>query len=88
MREFSEIERMPAYGAAEASRYLRLPSTKAKRWAEALCTHPFERHQDHFSPGTPDTEWLPYIGQRGWILLTSDRRIRHRFSEWIFIQRY
>lgn len=40
MREFSEIERMPAYGAAEASRYLRLPSTKAKRWAEALCTHP------------------------------------------------
>lgn len=32
--------------------------------------------QDHFSPDTPDTEWLEYIGQGGFFLITRDDRIR------------
>jgi hypothetical protein len=30
----------------------------------------------HFSPSAPDTEWLPVVGQRGWVLLTKDKAIR------------
>ena len=40
-----------------------------------------ERHVDHFAPGTPDNEWLPYVGQRGWVLLNQDRRIRYNELE-------
>lgn len=35
-----------------------------------------ERHGQHFSPGTPDTAWLPFVGEKGWILITKDKRIR------------
>jgi len=35
-----------------------------------------ERHGQHFSAGTHDTEWLPFIGRNGWILVTKDKRIR------------
>lgn len=35
-----------------------------------------ERHGQHFSPGTQDTAWLPIVGERGWILITKDKRIR------------
>ncbi|HEX7704823.1 MAG TPA: hypothetical protein VF701_00020 [Thermoanaerobaculia bacterium] len=40
-----------------------------------------ELHDDHFAQGTPDTEWLPIVGAKGWIVLTKDTRIRHRPSE-------
>jgi hypothetical protein len=40
-----------------------------------------ELHDDHFSQGTPDAEWLPVIGQRGWIVITKDTRIRYRPNE-------
>ena len=40
-----------------------------------------ERHGDHFQRGTPDEVWLPKVGQNGWVLLTSDTRIRHHYSE-------
>jgi hypothetical protein len=40
-----------------------------------------ERHLDHFVRGTPDDEWLPFVGSRGWALLTTDKRIRHRCNE-------
>lgn len=40
-----------------------------------------ERHSVHFRQGTPDAEWLPWIGQRGWSLLTTDKRIRYRKLE-------
>jgi hypothetical protein len=36
----------------------------------------FERHLAHFEPGIPDETWLPLVGSKGWILLTSDKRIR------------
>lgn len=41
----------------------------------------FERFLDHFARGTPDTDWLPFIGSRGWVLLTTDKRIRYHESE-------
>ncbi len=36
VREFTKIERLPAYGPAEAARYVRLPAAKASRWAKVL----------------------------------------------------
>jgi PIN domain-containing protein len=41
----------------------------------------FERHLTHFSPGTLDEAWLPLVGSKGWILLTSDKRIRYNSLE-------
>ena len=41
----------------------------------------FERHLAHFSPGTVDETWLPLVGSNGWILLTSDKRIRYNLLE-------
>ena len=40
-----------------------------------------ELHDDHFPQGTPDAAWLPVVGQRGWIVLTKDSRIRYRPNE-------
>jgi hypothetical protein len=40
-----------------------------------------ERHLDHFARGTPDEQWLPIVGENGWILLTTDKRIRYRANE-------
>lgn len=37
----------------------------------------FETHRDHFAPDAPDDEWLPAVGDRGWIILTRDARMRH-----------
>jgi len=41
----------------------------------------FERHLERFSRGAPDDEWLPFVGANGWILLTSDTRIRYNLLE-------
>jgi len=41
----------------------------------------FERHLAHFSPGALDEVWLPLVGSNGWILLTSDKRIRYNLLE-------
>jgi predicted nuclease of predicted toxin-antitoxin system len=40
-----------------------------------------EVHDDHFPPNARDVEWLPVVGARSWIVLTSDRRIRYRGPE-------
>ncbi len=40
-----------------------------------------ELHDRHFAQGTPDAEWLPAVGKRGWVVLTKDTRIRYRPSE-------
>ncbi|MBM3955551.1 MAG: hypothetical protein FJ309_13220 [Planctomycetes bacterium] len=37
-----------------------------------------ERHSDHFADDIPDEGWLPVVGSRGWVVLTNDKRIRHR----------
>jgi len=36
----------------------------------------YERHGKHFKAGTEDSEWLPVVGMRGWLLLTVDKNIR------------
>lgn len=40
-----------------------------------------ELHDDHFRQDARDVEWLRDVGPRGWIVLTRDDRIRHRFHE-------
>lgn len=38
-------------------------------------------HDDHFPQNTPDATWLMDVGQRGWVVLTKDTRIRYRAIE-------
>lgn len=33
------------------------------------------RHRDHFDPGTPDEDWIPWVARKGWLALTPDKRI-------------
>ena len=40
-----------------------------------------EFHNDHFAPDSPDTEWLPIVSQRGWIVLTKDENIGRNILE-------
>jgi hypothetical protein len=40
-----------------------------------------EVHDDHFPPDCKDEQWLKIVGARGWVVLTSDRRIRYRGTE-------
>jgi len=47
-----------------------------------------ERHLQHFQPGTEDSVWLPFVGQKGWILLTKDKRIRFNQLEKTAVRRY
>lgn len=35
-----------------------------------------ETHLDHFVHDAPDTEWIPEIGRRDWVLITKDKNIR------------
>ena len=38
-------------------------------------------HDDHFAPDERDEDWLREVGERGWIVLTKDHRIRYRELE-------
>jgi hypothetical protein len=40
-----------------------------------------EVHADHFADDTPDAEWLRVAGERGWVVITKDKGIRHRETE-------
>jgi predicted nuclease of predicted toxin-antitoxin system len=42
---------------------------------------PFVAHRDHFPDDTPDAEWIAAVAERGWTILTRDRRIRYRANE-------
>ena len=35
-------------------------------------------HDDHFAPDAKDEEWLAVAGQKQWIVITRDERIRYR----------
>ena len=37
-----------------------------------------EIHDDHFPPDALDETWLNVVGQREWVALSKDRRIRYR----------
>ncbi len=40
-----------------------------------------EIHDDHFAPDMADERWLAEVANRGWTVLTKDRRIRYRPNE-------
>lgn len=40
-----------------------------------------ERHGDHFAHDCPDEIWLKTIGEKGWIAVTHDGRIRYKPNE-------
>lgn len=40
-----------------------------------------EFHNQHFPPDSPDTEWLPIVSKKGWIVLTKDENIGRRSIE-------
>ena len=50
---------------------------------EALATAgvAVERHCNHFPSGTEDVVWLPEVGRRRWIAVTTDDHIRRRAVE-------
>jgi hypothetical protein len=41
----------------------------------------FERHDDHFAPGTDDLDWLPKAGEHGWVVLSHNKRIRYESAQ-------
>ncbi|AKE64945.1 hypothetical protein NIES3806_38270 [Microcystis aeruginosa NIES-3806] len=47
-----------------------------------------EFHHAHFAPDAPDTDWLPIVSQRGWIVLTKDVNIGRNILEVQQIARY
>lgn len=47
-----------------------------------------ERHAEHFVHDTPDELWLASVGQRGWVALTHDSRIRYKPTERAAVMRY
>jgi hypothetical protein len=40
-----------------------------------------EIHDTYFRQAAKDTEWLPEVGRRGWVVLTKDHHIRTRQNE-------
>ena len=40
-----------------------------------------EVHDDHLPNTAPDEEWIALVGEKGWIALTKDKRIRYRRAE-------
>jgi PIN like domain len=44
-----------------------------------------EVHHDHFPPDSPDTNWLPEVAQRGWVVLTMDANIGRNILEQVAI---
>jgi hypothetical protein len=46
--------------------------------AAGLVVH---RHDDYFAQDCSDETWLTEIGQRGWVAITRDQRIRYKPNE-------
>lgn len=40
-----------------------------------------EVHIDHFPQNAPDTQWIPEVGGREWVLITKDQNIRRNPAE-------
>jgi hypothetical protein len=56
--------------------YLKLIAYGSDGWAAQL-----QLPTDHRAQKMPDEEWLADVGQRGWVVLMKDTRIRRRPSE-------
>ncbi|WP_071188231.1 hypothetical protein [Trichormus sp. NMC-1] len=46
-----------------------------------------EIHDDHFDKGALDVDWLPQVGEKGWVVLTKDDRISKNQIERIAVAR-
>jgi len=46
-----------------------------------------ESHDDSFATDAPDVDWLPTVGERGWIVLTKDANIARRPLEKMAVAR-
>lgn len=44
--------------------------------ALALAGYTVKAHHELFDPGTPDEEWLPKVGELGFVVLSKDDAIR------------
>jgi ribonucleotide monophosphatase NagD (HAD superfamily) len=53
--------------------------TIAEALRRAGCT--VEIHDQHFPKAAKDTEWLPEVRRRRWVVLTKDHHIRTRQNE-------
>ena len=40
-----------------------------------------ERHRDHFEAGASDEQWLAFVGEKQWVALTHNSRIRYTPNE-------
>lgn len=40
-----------------------------------------EAHDDHFAQNTPDTEWIPIVANKRWIVITNDKNIARNSLE-------
>jgi predicted nuclease of predicted toxin-antitoxin system len=45
---------------------------------QAACGLVVEIHDDHFARDEEDRVWLKAVGERGWVVLTKDQRLRYR----------
>jgi len=41
----------------------------------------FRRHRDFFGRGELDEVWLPFVAERGWVVLTKDKQNRYNELE-------
>jgi hypothetical protein len=41
----------------------------------------YELHSTHFARGTDDVVWIAFAGEQGWLVVTTDDRIRRRALE-------
>ena len=48
------------------------------RMALTKCGLVVEIHDDHFARDEEDRVWLRTVGERGWVVLTNDQRLRYR----------
>ena len=46
------------------------------------------RHADHLPADCSDEEWLQFVGERGWVALTHDTRIRYKPNELAAVVRH
>lgn len=44
--------------------------------------------RSHFKKDTPDADWLPEVGRRGWVVVTRDARIRRQPAERTLLSRH
>lgn len=42
---------------------------------------------DHFAHDTEDVHWLPAVGDRGWVILSKDKHLRHNHLEIVALLR-